>query len=176
MCTLFLAPKKGPNGLAPPNDYCDFCLGDSNMNQKTGQSEELVSCSDCGRSGMAFFSLTSNQALLKQPCRHPFQHCKAPSYWLVIVTGYFLNCLFVFVACSIFVVMKWSFLSSLFLGHPSCLQFTAVMMAAVKTYRWQCIECKCCNVCGTSENDVSWNDLITHLCFNSCRSYSQMLM
>ncbi|KTG31537.1 hypothetical protein cypCar_00027562 [Cyprinus carpio] len=82
------APKKGPNGLALPNDYCDFCLGDSNMNQKTGQSEELVSCSDCGRS-----------------------------------------------------------------GHPSCLQFTAVMMAAVKTYRWQCIECKCCNVCGTSEND-----------------------
>ncbi|XP_067314111.1 D4, zinc and double PHD fingers family 2, like isoform X2 [Pseudorasbora parva] len=81
-------PKKGPNGLALPNDYCDFCLGDSNMNQKTGQSEELVSCSDCGRS-----------------------------------------------------------------GHPSCLQFTAVMMAAVKTYRWQCIECKCCNVCGTSEND-----------------------
>ncbi|XP_016328241.1 zinc finger protein ubi-d4-like [Sinocyclocheilus anshuiensis] len=81
-------PKKGPNGLALPNDYCDFCLGDSNMNQKTGQSEELVSCSDCGRS-----------------------------------------------------------------GHPTCLQFTAVMMAAVKTYRWQCIECKCCNVCGTSEND-----------------------
>lgn len=29
------------------------------------------------------------------------------------------------------------------------------MMAAVKTYRWQCIECKCCNICGTSENDVS---------------------
>lgn len=39
-------------------------------------------------------------------------------------------------------------------GHPSCLQFTPVMMAAVKTYRWQCIECKCCNMCGTSENDV----------------------
>lgn len=48
---FFTAPKKGPNGLALPNDYCDFCLGDSNMNQKTGQSEELVSCSDCGRSG-----------------------------------------------------------------------------------------------------------------------------
>lgn len=45
------APKKGPNGLALPNDYCDFCLGDSTMNQKTGQSEGLVSCSDCGRSG-----------------------------------------------------------------------------------------------------------------------------
>ncbi|XP_072573640.1 zinc finger protein ubi-d4-like isoform X4 [Paramormyrops kingsleyae] len=81
-------PKKGPDGLALPNNYCDFCLGDSKVNRKTGQSEGLVSCSDCGRS-----------------------------------------------------------------GHPSCLQFTPVMMAAVKTYRWQCIECKCCNVCGTSEND-----------------------
>uniref|UniRef100_A0A8C8EKV7 D4, zinc and double PHD fingers family 2 n=1 Tax=Oncorhynchus tshawytscha TaxID=74940 RepID=A0A8C8EKV7_ONCTS len=81
-------PKKGPDGLAIPNNYCDFCLGDSALNQKTGQSEALQSCSDCGRS-----------------------------------------------------------------GHPSCLQFTPVMMAAVKTYRWQCIECKCCNICGTSEND-----------------------
>ncbi|XP_028658117.1 zinc finger protein ubi-d4 isoform X1 [Erpetoichthys calabaricus] len=80
--------KKGPDGLALPNNYCDFCLGDSKINHKTGQAEELVSCSDCGRS-----------------------------------------------------------------GHPSCLQFTPVMMAAVKTYRWQCIECKCCNICGTSEND-----------------------
>ncbi|XP_078516558.1 zinc finger protein ubi-d4 isoform X2 [Lissotriton helveticus] len=80
--------KKGPDGIALPNNYCDFCLGDSKINKKTGQSEELVSCSDCGRS-----------------------------------------------------------------GHPSCLQFTPVMMAAVKTYRWQCIECKCCNICGTSEND-----------------------
>uniref|UniRef100_A0A8C4MI58 Double PHD fingers 2 n=1 Tax=Equus asinus asinus TaxID=83772 RepID=A0A8C4MI58_EQUAS len=70
--------KKGPDGLALPNNYCDFCLGDSKINKKTGQPEELVSCSDCGRS-----------------------------------------------------------------GHPSCLQFTPVMMAAVKTYRWQC----------TSEND-----------------------
>ncbi|XP_017695441.1 PREDICTED: zinc finger protein ubi-d4-like, partial [Lepidothrix coronata] len=67
--------KKGPDGLALPNNYCDFCLGDSKINKKTGQPEELVSCSDCGRS-----------------------------------------------------------------GHPSCLQFTPVMMAAVKTYRWQCIE------------------------------------
>ncbi|XP_072302387.1 zinc finger protein ubi-d4 isoform X2 [Eucyclogobius newberryi] len=81
-------PKKGPDGIALPNNYCDFCLGDSKTNHKTGQSEALVSCSDCGRS-----------------------------------------------------------------GHPSCLQFTPIMMAAVKTYRWQCIECKCCNICGTSEND-----------------------
>lgn len=47
----FSAPKKGPDGLALPNNYCDFCLGDSKTNHKTGQSEELVSCSDCGRSG-----------------------------------------------------------------------------------------------------------------------------
>ncbi|NXC22706.1 REQU protein, partial [Corythaeola cristata] len=85
---VFFPAKKGPDGLALPNNYCDFCLGDSKINKKTGQPEELVSCSDCGRS-----------------------------------------------------------------GHPSCLQFTPVMMAAVKTYRWQCIECKCCNICGTSEND-----------------------
>ncbi|XP_078097212.1 zinc finger protein neuro-d4-like [Mustelus asterias] len=38
-------------------------------------------------------------------------------------------------------------------GHPSCLQFTVNMTAAVRTYRWQCIECKSCNLCGTSEND-----------------------
>ncbi|XP_032870155.1 zinc finger protein neuro-d4 isoform X1 [Amblyraja radiata] len=37
--------------------------------------------------------------------------------------------------------------------HPSCLQFTVNMTAAVRTYRWQCIECKSCSLCGTSEND-----------------------
>ena len=42
---------KGPDGSVIPNDYCDFCLGDSDSNRKTGQAEELVSCSDCGRSG-----------------------------------------------------------------------------------------------------------------------------
>ncbi|XP_030626928.1 zinc finger protein DPF3 isoform X3 [Chanos chanos] len=44
-------PQKGPDGSIIPNDYCDFCLGDSGSNRKTGQAEELVSCSDCGRSG-----------------------------------------------------------------------------------------------------------------------------
>uniref|UniRef100_A0A672SDP3 Zinc finger protein DPF3 n=1 Tax=Sinocyclocheilus grahami TaxID=75366 RepID=A0A672SDP3_SINGR len=43
-------PQKGPDGTIIPNDYCDFCLGDSGSNRKTGQAEELVSCSDCGRS------------------------------------------------------------------------------------------------------------------------------
>lgn len=36
---------------AAPSPYCDFCLGDSRENKKTGGVEELVSCSDCGRSG-----------------------------------------------------------------------------------------------------------------------------
>ncbi|KAG9336499.1 hypothetical protein JZ751_002846 [Albula glossodonta] len=39
------------------------------------------------------------------------------------------------------------------LGHPTCLQFTDNMMQAVHTYQWQCIECKSCSLCGTSEND-----------------------
>ncbi|XP_057380388.1 zinc finger protein ubi-d4-like isoform X2 [Daphnia carinata] len=38
-------------------------------------------------------------------------------------------------------------------GHPSCLQFTANMIISVKQYRWQCIECKCCSLCGNSDND-----------------------
>lgn len=46
-------PAEGPSGApkVAPSPYCDFCLGDSRENKKTGGSEELVSCSDCGRSG-----------------------------------------------------------------------------------------------------------------------------
>ena len=36
--------------------YCDFCLGDARENKKTGTKEELISCSDCGRSGLSFFT------------------------------------------------------------------------------------------------------------------------
>ncbi|XP_030766266.1 zinc finger protein ubi-d4 B isoform X1 [Sitophilus oryzae] len=90
-------PMGGPSGMmgmmggdkkVPPSPYCDFCLGDSTQNKKTGGMEELVSCSDCGRS-----------------------------------------------------------------GHPTCLQFTDNMKISVKKYRWQCIECKCCSMCGNSDND-----------------------
>ena len=38
-------------------------------------------------------------------------------------------------------------------GHPTCLQFTDNMKISVKKYPWQCIECKTCTLCGTSEND-----------------------
>ncbi|CAH8525200.1 unnamed protein product [Schistosoma rodhaini] len=67
---------------------CDFCLGDESLNKKTGRSEDMLRCSDCGR-----------------------------------------------------------------FAHFSCLQFTPNMITSVHTYRWQCIECKTCWLCGTSEND-----------------------
>ncbi|XP_076315754.1 zinc finger protein DPF3-like isoform X1 [Tachypleus tridentatus] len=38
-------------------------------------------------------------------------------------------------------------------AHPTCLQFTPNMTISVKKYRWQCIECKSCGLCGTSDND-----------------------
>lgn len=92
------SPKKGSTSgskmrterdtMAHPSPYCDFCLGDAKENKKTNLPEELVSCSDCGRS-----------------------------------------------------------------GHPTCLQFTPNMIISVKRYRWQCIECKYCSICGTSDND-----------------------
>ena len=44
-------PEKKAGKAAQPSPYCDFCLGDARENKKTGGSEELVSCSDCGRSG-----------------------------------------------------------------------------------------------------------------------------
>jgi len=78
-------PPKQP---AKGSGYCDFCLGDGEQNKKTGTTEQLIPCSECGRS-----------------------------------------------------------------GHPTCLQFTASMVDNVKLYPWQCIECKSCTLCGTSEND-----------------------
>lgn len=80
--------KPSERNKAAPSPYCDFCLGDSRENRKTNIPEDLVSCSDCGRS-----------------------------------------------------------------GHPTCLQFTPNMIISVRRYRWQCIECKYCSICGTSDND-----------------------
>jgi hypothetical protein len=50
----FSAPTKNSSvdDKISANNYCDFCLGDSTENKKTEMPEELVSCSDCGRSGI----------------------------------------------------------------------------------------------------------------------------
>ncbi|XP_063833546.1 zinc finger protein ubi-d4 [Ostrinia nubilalis] len=88
VCTFDRILQRLISFQASPSPYCDFCLGDDRENKKTGTPEQLVSCSDCGRS-----------------------------------------------------------------GHPTCLQFTANMMVSVCKYRWQCIECKCCSLCGNSDND-----------------------
>lgn len=71
-----------------PSSYCDFCLGNAEINKRTRASEEMISCHHCGRS-----------------------------------------------------------------AHPTCLQFTPNMVNAVKKYPWECLECKSCDVCGTSDND-----------------------
>lgn len=127
MSTLSLAPKKGPNGLAPPNDYCDFCLGDSNMNQKTGLSEELVSCSDCGRSGMAFPSHPIKlQALQKQPCSHLFQHSNCNTLRLLFSFCHWLFLKLFICLCKksqgLLLLVKILALWSMFLLIPTCLR------------------------------------------------------
>lgn len=38
-------------------------------------------------------------------------------------------------------------------AHPSCVGFTSNMIISTKKYGWQCIECKSCTICGTSDND-----------------------
>ncbi|CAD5234210.1 unnamed protein product [Bursaphelenchus xylophilus] len=39
-------------------------------------------------------------------------------------------------------------------AHPSCVNFTPNMLVTTKKYGWQCIECKSCTFCGTSEDDA----------------------
>jgi zinc finger protein ubi-d4 len=112
--------KESRPGIANPNDYCDFCLGDATKNKKTLMSEELLSCADCGRCGELYCKVSG--------CRR-----RLCLFWSIM--SYWITCLS-------------------FTGHPSCLQFTAKLTAKVKQYRWQCIECKSCTFCGTSDNDV----------------------
>ncbi|EFO86657.1 hypothetical protein CRE_04507 [Caenorhabditis remanei] len=38
-------------------------------------------------------------------------------------------------------------------GHPSCLSFNENVTKIIKRSGWQCLECKSCTICGTSEND-----------------------
>ena len=104
-----LPPPPNLNGKedAKPSPYCDFCLGDATCNRKTSKPEKMVSCANCGRSGLSEWS-------------------KLYHYDVIVL---------------------------LFVAHPSCMQFSDSLSAVVHTYRWQCIECKSCHFCGTSEND-----------------------
>ena len=47
------------------------------------------------------------------------------------------------------------YFSHLSSGHPSCLKFGKNVPFVISRYGWQCIECKSCTICGTSDNDVS---------------------
>lgn len=104
---VILPPPPNLNGKedAKPSPYCDFCLGDSACNRKSSKMEKMVSCANCGRSGI---------------------------FCLVICS------------CTI---------DFFFAAHPSCMQFSESLSTVVHMYRWQCIECKSCHFCGTSEND-----------------------
>ena len=65
--------------LAKPNPICDFCLGDNNLNKKTGRTEKLVSCSDCGRSGEWINSLSTIA---------PSKHSSSMYYYRMSNVGY----------------------------------------------------------------------------------------
>ncbi|CAL2036161.1 unnamed protein product [Caenorhabditis brenneri] len=38
-------------------------------------------------------------------------------------------------------------------GHPSCMNFNQNVTKIINRSGWQCLECKSCTICGTSEND-----------------------
>ncbi|XP_032818677.2 PHD finger protein 10 [Petromyzon marinus] len=38
-------------------------------------------------------------------------------------------------------------------GHPSCLDMSNELVAVIKTYPWQCMECKTCVVCGQPHHE-----------------------
>uniref|UniRef100_A0A6I8NE30 PHD finger protein 10 n=2 Tax=Ornithorhynchus anatinus TaxID=9258 RepID=A0A6I8NE30_ORNAN len=38
-------------------------------------------------------------------------------------------------------------------GHPSCLDMTTELVSMIKTYPWQCMECKTCIICGQPHHE-----------------------
>lgn len=42
----------------------------------------------------------------------------------------------------------------LFLGHPSCLQYSEKLVEKIKTIRWQCLDCKRCIICKVGDDSV----------------------
>ena len=69
-----------PKGGKPENSkFCDFCLGDSTLNKKTGKPEEMVSCSECGRSGN-IIKVFSNLVFPASA------NCLVPSTFILLIT------------------------------------------------------------------------------------------
>ncbi|KAF9787715.1 hypothetical protein SFRURICE_016922 [Spodoptera frugiperda] len=170
-------PGEGKKDVTP-SPYCDFCLGDDNENKKTGTPEKLVSCADCGRSGKRRGRPPRN-GLPKPSCYHLENRvCERHRYLRDSIKlngvveihssmSYSADDFDNFATqtkllhddygqypvsppsrqsptyeCDLYVT-----------AHPMCLQFTPNMIVSVFKYSWQCIECKCCSVCGTSDND-----------------------
>ena len=59
--STFGSPAAGRGNKTQSSGYCDFCLGDSNYNKKSLQPEELIACSECGRSGKHIKALNKTQ-------------------------------------------------------------------------------------------------------------------
>ena len=85
---LKMKPWSSPRGYwslhtqaaAESSGYCDFCLGDADNNKKTGTAEELIGCSECGRSGDDIEATTHSWSsyLLPQVTLHV---CSSPQTW-----------------------------------------------------------------------------------------------
>ena len=58
-----------------------------------------------------------------------------------------------------------------FAGHATCLELTPDMVAAVKTYPWQCVECRVCDVCDSPEREVRMCSAQTKVGVSGCGSF-----
>lgn len=71
------ADDKSKQKKPTPSSYCDFCLGNSEINKKTRASEEMISCHHCGRSAHpTCLQFTPN--MLKSVKKYPWEclECK----------------------------------------------------------------------------------------------------
>lgn len=114
--------------MALPNNYCDFCLGDSKISKKTGQPEGWC------------------PALTVAQVSEPVQPWRCPDPegpWLTQHPGGRL-------AGTLAAPQSSSSLTCPALLHraPVLPQFTPVMMTVALPLAVH--ECKCCNICGTS--------------------------
>lgn len=50
-------------------------------------------------------------------------------------------------------ILVWNTNTDFDLGHPSCLDMTMELVSMIKTYPWQCMECKTCIVCGQPHHE-----------------------